>query len=65
MDHPDRKWISHKIGGHGGAYGYEDESGMARIGYIGSTNRILILWYNLILWFRWVMRNLRQKLNLR
>jgi hypothetical protein len=57
--HIDNAWISSKIGEHGGAYGFNDSYGPAKISYIGRANKIKIWWLNMRLYWRWVKRRLK------
>jgi hypothetical protein len=61
--HVDFDWINRKIGTHGGIYHFDSENGLARIGYIGSTSRIKVFGYNVILFFKYILRKWRQKSN--
>ena len=54
--HLDYSWCQEKINGHGGSVHYNSLQGLAQIGYIGSTGRFKIAYYNIILWFRWQVR---------
>ena len=56
MNHVDYDWISKKIGGHGGTYSCYTNTGIIRIGYIGSTSKIKVFWYNVILFFKYLKR---------
>jgi hypothetical protein len=60
VDHIDNDWILNKIGSHGGSHSYSSPSGLARIGYIGSTGKLKIWYYNLILLFKYIKRKLNK-----
>lgn len=58
-DHKDSKWIKSKMGGRSGCYGYNKINGPARIGYIYKVNKIKIIYYNIILFLRYLERKVR------
>lgn len=61
--HADYKWIMGRIGGHGGSYSYNagNPESLARIGYIGSTSRVVIWFYNFQLFIRYCKRKLKKR----
>lgn len=63
-DHIDGEWISSKIDGHGGSYGFSSTKGLVTIGYIGHKNRLQVLGYNIILYLKYLKRNIKLKLKL-
>jgi hypothetical protein len=54
--HIDEEWINKKIHGHGGAFGYNSYTGLATLIFIGCKPGILIFWYNIILFFKYLKR---------
>lgn len=56
IPHEDILWINSKIGGHGGSYNYNSINGLATIYYIGNKNKLQVLWYNIILYFKFLKR---------
>jgi len=63
--HIDTDWINKKIGGHGGIHSYDSPTGIAHIMYIGSKNRLQVLWYNTILFLKFIKRRLLYGANAR
>jgi hypothetical protein len=55
-NHADTGWINSKIRGNGGSFGFSHDDGCARIYHIGGASKLLIFWYNIILWGRYVRR---------
>lgn len=53
------KWISNKINGHGGAYSMNG-LGLWHIDYIGSTSSAKVALYNIILFFKFIIRPFRK-----
>jgi hypothetical protein len=60
IEHIDYPWIKDKIDGHGGSCHYNSKYGTVSIGYIGSTSRVKVWYYNLILFGKYVLRQLRK-----
>lgn len=58
--HPDENWIHNRIGGHGGAYAFNDRTGLATIDDIYGVSRIKLFWYNMQLYFRWLKRRVKK-----
>lgn len=58
--HIDEEWIKNKIDGHGGSFQYDDYNSLAQIGYIGSTSTLKIIYYNIILWFKFISRKINK-----
>jgi hypothetical protein len=58
MHHIDDDWVHKKINGHGGAFLYSSSIGLMHIDYIGSTSRIKVFGYNVILFFKYLKRML-------
>lgn len=56
--HPDAAWIKGVVRGHGGGYWLGNFYKPSRIIYIGSTKKIVVGWYNLKLYFKWLKRKL-------
>ena len=54
--HPDEQWISDKMGNHGGSWGYDFYTGRATIYHIGVGNRYKVVWYNLLLFIKYLKR---------
>ncbi len=61
VEHVDKEWIMEKIGGHGGAYSYDRPDGIVRIGYIGSTGKLKIHFYNFLLLIRFLKRKIAER----
>ncbi len=61
--HPDKSWIDLKINGHGGAWHYKGLNSLAVITYISNKNRLQILGYNTLLYFKYILRNIKQSLS--
>jgi hypothetical protein len=57
--HVDCEWIDQKIEGHGGCYSFNSTRGLATIHFIFGKNKIQILWYNIILLFKYLARKMR------
>jgi len=60
-DHIDKEWISSKIDGHGGSYGFTTTTGPVQIDYIGSTSKWKVFGYNITLYLRWIKRSLKAR----
>lgn len=60
-EHIDKEWISERIGGRGGFYSYAKPDGIVRIRHIGSTPRVVILFYNFQLLMRYCRRKLKRR----
>jgi hypothetical protein len=58
--HPDYEWYEKKVDGHGGAATHIGSR--LYISYIGSTPKYKIMWYNTILYYRWLKRKLVRSL---
>lgn len=56
-EHVDSEWINKKIDGHGGSFSYNSYEGLVVIRYIGHKSRIQIFVYNVILFFKYLLRN--------
>lgn len=63
IPHIDSDWINKKIDGHGGAFTYNNKYSCAKIDYIGSTSSLRIFYYNIILWLKYVKRNINKMRN--
>lgn len=57
--HVDEKWIRKRIGKSGSMYEFKGFSGLAKIKYIYKKNKIIILYYNLILLLKYLKRKVR------
>lgn len=55
----DKRWVD-KLAGYGtefrGCSTTYHKSGRTSIGYIGSTSKLKVCWYNVILFIRWLNR---------
>jgi hypothetical protein len=60
IEHIDYPWIQSKIDGHGGSCHYNYKYGLVTIGYIGSTCRLKVWYYNLIIFGKYILRQLRK-----
>jgi len=60
VDHVDNDWIRDKIGGCGGSWGCNGPYSLAFISHIYNKNFLLIFWYNMILYFRYLKRRIRR-----
>ncbi|MCI8654390.1 MAG: hypothetical protein HFJ48_00725 [Clostridia bacterium] len=60
--HKDQEWIESKMNGRSGCYGYDNIKGPAKIGYIYKVNKIKIIYYNIILFIRYLKRKVAKKL---
>jgi hypothetical protein len=58
--HRDRDYIMSKIKRHGASFVYNDNDSLAIITWIGSTPKIKIFYYNIILWLKYVKRNIKK-----
>ena len=61
VEHVDKEWIMEKISGHGGSYSYDRPDGIVRIGYIGSTGKLKIHFYNFLLFVRFLKRKIAER----
>lgn len=59
-NYPDYEWYEKKVDGHGGATMYIGDR--LKIGYIGSIPKYKIMWFNTILYYRWLKRKLVRNL---
>ena len=59
VEHVDSKWIDTKIGGHGGGYTFDTVKGVATIDFIFGKNFLKIFWYNVILFVKYIIRNIK------
>lgn len=59
-NHVDYEWFNKKVDGHGGSLGYSSVTGLAHIGYIGSTSRTKVFWYNILLYVKYLTRKLKK-----
>lgn len=55
-NHVDCGWLNKKIGNSSAAYSYSSIDGMLLVHRIYGKSRIKILWYNFILFIRYLMR---------
>jgi len=60
IPHVDEGWINSKINGHGGSFSYDGVNSIIKIGYIGSTGRFKVWYYNLILLLKYVIRKCKE-----
>lgn len=58
--HVDNYWICKKMGSHGGGYEYNSSIGLAHIDFITSKNNVQILWYNIILYIKYLKRRIKK-----
>lgn len=54
--HVEEDWIHSKIKGQGGGHRFSNPKGLVVIFYIGSTSKLKIFYYNIILWFKYLKR---------
>ena len=60
IPHIDSEWIYSKIKGRGGAFNNYGKYSCARICYISTVPKIGIFYYNIILWLKYVKRNIKK-----
>lgn len=58
--HIDKDWIDDKFTGRSGACEYNGTTGYCKIEYIWQVPKIKIFYYNIILWIRYVKRNIKR-----
>jgi hypothetical protein len=58
--HIDADWIESKIDGHGGGYSHTGRESMCILHYIGSTWKIVVWYYNIILFCKWLGRKMKR-----
>jgi hypothetical protein len=57
--HVDANWINEKINCHGGGFSFRTSHGLAIIHFIGNKNRIQLFGYNIVLFFKFLFRILK------
>lgn len=59
MEHKDSEWIKVKMQGQSGCYGYNKIDGPAKICYIYKKNKLLIFYYNIVLFIKYLKRKIK------
>lgn len=58
-EHKDNEWIKSKMQGRSGCYGYNKINGPARIGYIYKKSKLVVFYYNVVLFVRYLKRKIK------
>lgn len=58
-EHKDSEWIKAKMQGRSGCYGYNKIDGPARIEYIYKKNKLVVFYYNIILFIKYLKRKIK------
>ncbi len=58
-EHKDNEWIKSKMQGRSGCYGCNKINGPARIGYIYKKSKLVVFYYNVVLFVRYLKRKIK------